>query len=354
MISPTKSLIRGRKLLKKIKDSFDREGRRLREDFSGLRNRYFKHYWEKVAHDIHADIEDLGYGFHRISTNDRFVYVNHYKVSLDDHLSLNLAMIKPVMHRLLKDAGFRVPKYLEYDVADLSKAYDFLKSLPNKAVVKPVRGWAGNGVVTGVCDFTSLKKASFSATMYDSRIFMEEEIAGDSFRLLYLDGVLIDAVRRERPAIVGDGRSNIRELIKQENDKRLNGAQVTALSPITIDEDCLSRLREQDMKINDVPAADSRLVLKNVVNQNGASENHVVRDQVHSSFNDMGRRLKSILDLKLIGLDIMASTLEVPLEESGGVINEVNGTPGLHHHDLVAETDEKCQVGEKILKFMLA
>jgi cyanophycin synthetase len=39
------------------------------------------------------------------------------------------------------------------------------------------------------------------------------------------------------------------------------------------------------------------------------------------------------------GIDIITLDPSVPLSESGGVINEVNTTPGLHHHYNHANAD---------------
>ena len=35
---------------------------------------------------------------------------------------------------------------------------------------------------------------------------------------------------------------------------------------------------------------------------------------------------------RFAGVDIITKDLAIPLEESGGVINEINTTPGLHNH----------------------
>src|SRR5688572_32104639 len=54
-------------------------------------------------------------------------------------------------------------------------------------------------------------------------------IAGASYRLLYLEGRLIDAVRRDPPTVTGDGYSTIRRLIAHENRRRLERRPFTAL-----------------------------------------------------------------------------------------------------------------------------
>jgi hypothetical protein len=50
-------------------------------------------------------------------------------------------------------------------------------------------------------------------------------------RLLYLDGQLLDAVKRSPPTVLGDGKSRISQLVESLNQRRLNAgyklAQIT-------------------------------------------------------------------------------------------------------------------------------
>ncbi len=42
-----------------------------------------------------------------------------------------------------------------------------------------------------------------------------------------------------------------------------------------------------------------------------------------------------------------------PLSETGGVVNEINTTPGLHHHYLISDRSEIYPVAIPIIKFLL-
>jgi cyanophycin synthetase len=92
--------------------------------------------------------------------------------------------------------------------------------------------------------------------------------------------------------------------------------------------------------------------VKTVVNQNASRENHCVREEVHPSIVQMGREIVALFGIELGGLDLLTSDIGVPLDESRGVINEVNTTPGLHHHALVAEVSKALPIGEMILEYL--
>jgi len=79
------------------------------------------------------------------------------------------------------------------------------------AVVKPAYGTgAGRGVTTRIDSYKKLKQASYLAAAFKPQLLIEEQVSGDSFRLLYINGVFVDPIRRDPPVVVGDGQSSIK------------------------------------------------------------------------------------------------------------------------------------------------
>ena len=64
---------------------------------------------------------------------------------------------------------------------------------------------AGSGITTGISDERALRRGILRAAAYDRRLLIEEQIPGDSFRLVFLDGELVDAIRRGPCHVIGDG-----------------------------------------------------------------------------------------------------------------------------------------------------
>jgi D-alanine-D-alanine ligase-like ATP-grasp enzyme len=52
-------------------------------------------------------------------------------------------------------------------------------------------------------------------------------------------------------------------------------------------------------------------------------------------------------------VDVIAPDVSQPLEQSGGVVAEVNGTPGIHHHYHVADPANATRVAVPILQRVL-
>jgi cyanophycin synthetase len=262
---------------------------------------------------------------------------------------------KPLTHRLLAEAGYPVPPHMAFSFPHLSAAELFLSKLDGKAVVKPARGTGGgNGVTTGVDSRRSLRRAVFRAAAWDRDLLIEAQLEGASFRLLYLDGQFVDAVRRDPPVVVGDGRRTVRQLMAEETERRLASDPIVALHPLSLDLASRTALRAQGLSPSSTPRAGHRVVVKSVVNQNAAADNHCVRDELHASIIETGRKIVDLFGIELGGIDILTPDVAAPLADVGGVINEVNTTPGLHHHVLVSDVSQAVQVGEMILEYLFS
>ena len=324
---------------------------RLVEPFTKLRRRFYKNYWNTVANSINAEIESVGYDIYRLTRKGRTTFVRNGEVMLDDHLTLNIAGNKPLVHKLLMEEGFTVPDYLEYEASNNNDAVKLVQSEGTYFVVKPASSTsAGNGITTKINSVRRLNKASARASIFSNKLIIEKEIKGLSYRLLYLDGIFLDAICRDSPSVTGDGKSTVKELIKFENRKRLSAEPAVALSPLTIDLDCRYTLMDRGFSIDHVPKDGERFVIKTAANQYSRCENHSVRDTIHPEIIEYGRKLSQVINVTLSGVDVMMTDCTVPLDKSGCVVNEINTTPGLHHHALISCPENEVPVGAIVIE----
>lgn len=324
-------------------------------DFLKLREQFYADYWSKAAREIGGNISDAGHNYYRITKNGKSTFVQCHHVNLDTYMNLMMVSQKPLFHKMLIENGYPVPEYKEYDIKNVKKASDWMRKRKGRFVIKPSGGSGGYGITTGINNDKRLRLASIAAAAYYYKqkiIMIEEEFAGDSYRLLYLNGKLIDAIRRNRPTVVGDGKNSIRQLIHNENMQRYGCGPSRSLSEITIDLDCKFCMEDNGISLDTVPMSGETVIVKNVANQNSNRDNFTVRDNVHPYYHELGKKISSLLGLKLIGIDVMASDVAVPLDENGGVINEINIPPGLHYHELIANSENKAVIGPKILEYV--
>jgi len=303
---------------------------------------------------VDATLENLGYGVCRIARRGRETFVSGSKVMLDGPVTLTMAGNKPLVSRMLEKHGHPVGRFLEFTLDELERAESFLESLGGFAVVKPaVSGASGRGVTTGIRTPHDLRRASMLAATFSKTILVEQQAAGPSYRLLYIDGEFIDAVEKRPPCIVGDGRHTLAQLIRSENLRRLRGVAPLAMQPLVVDVELKRCLAGQGLAMSSVVAADKRVVVKAVVNENTAAENSSVRDRVHPDTIHRGAEIARLLRIRLAGHDVITPDISRPLAETGGVFNEVNTTPGLQHHYLIDHPDQAFPVMERLLEVLL-
>jgi cyanophycin synthetase len=322
--------------------------------FSSLKASYYQKLWASAAGNVGATIEDLGHGVSRIARGSRATFVSGSRVMLDGPVTLTMAGNKPLVSRLLKEHGHPVGPFIEFTLADLEGAAVFLQNLGGPAVVKPaISGASGRGVTLGIRTNRDLKRAATLASTFSKTILIEQQASGPSYRLLYIDGEFVDAVERRPPCIAGDGRHTIGELVRSENIRRLRGIAPLAMQPLVVDLELKRCLGEQGLTLSSVIPAGKSVMVKAVVNENTAAENSNVRDRVHPDTIRRGAEIARLLRIRLAGHDVITTDISRPLDETGGVFNEVNTTPGLQHHYVIDEPERAFPVMDRLLEVLL-
>ena len=334
---------------------FDIKSRRLHRAFRKLRDEFYEDLWRKAAKNIDAEFTRYQSGYHRISRDGLTTFVNLSRVMLDNHLTLDIMGDKVLSYSLFSEKGFKVPEYRVYNINSFHEAKKLLKKHGGPLVVKPASGTGGGrGVTTGINNIKALQKATKYASRYCPTLLIEEQVEGDSYRLLYLNGNFIDAIRRESPLIYGDGKHSIKHLFHIENTNRLQQRPISALSPLIIDHDCINNLKIQNLSLRSTPQYGEAIRAKLAVNENRAANNCSVRDKVHPQIIEDGKRLAKDFGIAFAGLDLICNDISVPLSDSGGSFNEVNTTPGIHHHYLLSAPQNGIPVAELLLEYIFS
>lgn len=309
--------------------------------------------WTQAASTLGASVHRRPSDILEIQLGSRRTCVHRQTVGLDDPATLRAALDKSLVHRLLTERGIAVPDHVTCDARELDPAIAFLGDHP-AVVVKPSSGTGGGmGTTAGIQSRLHLRRAALLAARSSPQILIEGQADGQVYRLLFLDGELLDVVLRESPHVVGDGRSSIRELIAAENRRRLAAAGHAGLNLITATLDCVLTLERSGSRLGSVPGAGERVRVKTVTNQSGPADNHTVRTPLGPELLAAARAAVEAVGLRLAGVDLITPDPSLQLDRAGGVIIEVNGSPGLHHHYLVAKPGAATQVCIPVLARVL-
>lgn len=294
---------------------------------------FYEQTWREAAEELGGTWTRLGSDISEINIDGFRTRVVHNVSAIDDPVTLAILHDKPLTHRLLMAENLPVPPHAEFTLKTIDEAIEFLHATQRPCVVKPAGGTGGGrGVTTGIQTVAQLARASAVAAVYADELLIEQQIAGDNYRLLYLDGKLIDSFIRRLPTVVGDGKSSIARLIDQENERRLQTKAGISQVLLSHDMDLRRTLARQGLSLRSVPAARQEITIKYVVNENSGADNTTATHLFCKSILEDGARAVRALGVRFAGIDIVTTDPSVPLAESGGVILEVNGTPNLYYH----------------------
>jgi cyanophycin synthetase len=335
-----------------------RAWRRLREDgrLSKLgafdAGPAYRRIWGEAASELGAEIHELSGGFLEIRKGKAATRVWNHWVMLDDVVTLRLALDKRLVHQLLTSARLPVPEHVEFDTSNLAPASSFLESSVGLHVVKPARSSGGSGVTGGVRHLHELRRAALRASRFDSRILIERQATGFFYRLLFMHGRLLDVVRRLPPSVTGDGHSTIAELMEAESHRRIASHRDRVLSLLRPNLDCVLTLKRANLTLDSILPSGATVAVKTVNSRNRIEDNETVREMSDELVAEAAAAVDTV-GLRLAGVDVITADPMTSLAASGGVIVEVNGTPGLHYHYDVADRAAATPVAVRILSELL-
>lgn len=309
----------------------------------------YENYWREAARLIGAEFERLTAQIWEIRIGDRRTRVSNYVVAADDPVTLRMAGDKVLCHRIASDEGANVPQHMLFDLANVDAACALVASDRGPWAIKPAAGSSSAlGVSIGITDVAEVENAAALASLFSDKLLLERMVAGESCRLLYLDGELISAVRRRGERVMGNGVATVRELMAQQN-----------VASLMTDPVCALHLRAQGLDLESVPAAGVTVVLNGSPAQRGQQrELRTIYDEpitgmVHpETAATMGKVVRA-LGSRFAGVDVITTDITRPLHETGGAFLELNTTPGIHHHYQTEADHETHPVAVAVLESLL-
>lgn len=216
-----------------------------------------------------------------------------------------------------------------------------LNKLKNKQefplIIKPNRGFQGRFVykadnleeVNNMLDMVLENKGT---------ALVEECVTGHEYRIVMYQGVLQAAYLKTPLSVVGDGERSIEDLLDK---KRLEQMTKGRGDVISLHLDYIkNRLHGLGYTFGHVLPVGFCLNLRDNANLSTGGELFDVTQNVHPDYIILSRKIAEIMDLKLIGIDIITET---PIEDrlSKYWVLEVAFTPGLQHFASLGQSQYK-------------
>lgn len=247
----------------------------------------------------------------------------------------SLADDKEWTKQILDEAGIPVPRgQVCHSFEEAQAAVEWI-GWP--VVTKPLSGNHGRGVTTGIGSMEDLKSgydAALARVRDDSQaVMVESYIKGEDHRILVIGGKLVAAARRRPAHVEGDGKSTIKQLVDIENsDPRRGVGHENLLTQIEIDVQTQRMLEQAGYTLETVLPKGEVALLKSTANISTGGTATDLTDEVHPEVRFAMERIGRLIGLDIIGIDLLAETLSVPLEQQSAGVVEVNAGPGFRMH----------------------
>lgn len=315
---------------------------------------YFE-IWSAAAKEIGAVIEEVDRGMWKITRGDQFTYISLHLVALDNPVVLNMAGNKKLIYKLFGERNIPVSEHCVYRVNELDKMKQFIDDNKGMFVVKPANGTSsGIGVSTHLKNYAECRRATALASLSCDEFIIEKLIPGEIYRMMFLNGEMLHASRRKGLWLTGNGKSSVIELLrKYYKDK---GKSIS--NPI--DRDLESTLSAQQLSPDSVLEVGQKILCKTFdCFQNDKEEirtvyTHHATDSICSEIQQQAREACLAVGSEFAGVDIITLDPGKPLEEIGGVIGEINTTPGMHHHWKLEGSYKGPSALSRTLEYLLA
>ena len=262
------------------------------------------------------------------------IYQRRIEATLMDNtsaLGVEIAADKERTKSILSSIGVPVPQ--GYTADSVKEAQEVAENIGYPVVVKPLSGNHGRGITINITNKEELVIAFEKAQEVCDTVLVETYLYGFDYRVLVIDGKFVAATLRDPAFVIGNGTDTIEQLIEQTNqDPERGHGHEKNLTKITIDHMTERLLESQELTLGSILAIGEKIYLKCTANISSGGIAKDVTDTVHPANKLMAERISQIIGLNVMGIDLIASSLEIPLSNQVAGVLEVNAGPGFRMH----------------------
>jgi len=294
--------------------------------------------------------------FHLVDKIYQFGYgvnsrrLNSSITDITPSLSVALARDKLQCAQLLRTGGFPVPA--QGVALNLESALKIAEKLGYPVVIKPIDQDKGVGVAAGLIDAEAVKRAFAEAIKHSKRVLVEKHVEGYDYRISVIEGKVEQIVERVTAHAVGDGVSNVLQLVDNTNaDPRRSPGKQQTLKPIIINDETHFLLAEQGLSLQAIPQLGHIVKLARIANVAvGGVSQLVDMSQVHPDNLRLFSRVTVFLGLDFAGLDFLVPDITRPWYQQICCFCEVNAQPQIGVHTEIVKGSRYKAVFKWILK----
>ena len=295
-------------------------------------------------------VEVISKRFHllKLSHNGESLFVKGTSFPVNSQPACFIANNKFLTKSVLRSHKIPTPKSWLVRTPREAKRIILKKNL-FPCVLKPAKGAHGKRVfvnIESLKEFDEVLPLVFN-TPGKKNVLIEEIIKGKDYRFLVV-GDKVSAVMERIPAhVVGDGSSNIRQLIKKFNQNPLVGERYEKpLCKIRLNGEIKRNLKKQDRKLTSIPPRGERIFLRQNANISTGGIGKDVTDEISRELKEIAIKAAEAIGIVITGVDIIYDQ-----SANKPYVLELNDCPGIDiHHCSVFGQSRK--VASDIVEFL--
>ena len=284
----------------------------------------------------------------KITFNGEARFVKGTSFPVNPQPACFIANNKFLTKKILRSHKIPVPKsWLVRTPAEARKT--ILKKNLFPCVLKPIKGAHGDKVfanIESLEEFNEVLPLVFTSPG-KKNVLLEEFIKGKDYRFLVV-GNRVSAVMERIPAhVIGDGKSNIRQLIRKFNQNPLVGERYEKpMCKIRLNGEVKRNLKKQGRKLTYIPKKNEKVFLR----QNANISTGGIGKDVTNAINGELKKT-AVMAAKAIGMAIAGVDIIYDQQAGKFCVLELNDCPGIdiHHYPVIGRSRE---VASDIVDFL--
>ena len=264
-------------------------------------------------------------------------YLLHEFFSTNTAVASKLCRNKGLTRHILQKSNIKVAAGGVFKVTEFDAAKAMFNHLKKPLVLKSPELEKAKSIVLGIDSEEKFKEAwdKLSSSVENTELIIEEQFAGDEYRIFVTKDKFVAASKRIPANIVGDGEKNIKELVDDKNAEpgRMNEESAERKTyPIVLDQTVIDNLSESDINLDYVPAKGEMVLLRKNSNLATGGESINCTEVVDDKYKELALSIvRAIPGLTYAGIDLMTTNIS-DYDRSNYIIVEVNSSPGITAH----------------------
>ncbi|MEH2373731.1 cyanophycin synthetase [Nostoc sp.] len=268
------------------------------------------------------------------------------RFSINSSGSVAIAKDKGVSSFFLNKFGYKVTEGKTFfseelceEIAnsrDIDAGFYYAKELGFPVIVKPIN--LSQGIfVTKVYNKQEYYQVAKKILQKTSGFIVERFYNGNDYRIVVLDDEVVSAYQRIPLFIMGDGQSNVLELMQQKQETFIKNGRKEIID--FEDYRIKKKLRRRKLNFNSVIPKNNIVYLLDNANLSTGGEAIDFTENIHPDFQKLAVSITKDMELRLAGVDLLTSDITLPIVDY--TILEVNGAPSLTHYASFGEVQMK-------------